>query len=329
MLRRDEQRGEPARAPAHQRDARRVAPAFLHGVADARGDVGDVALAPPPGERLRVRAPVAGRAAVVGLQHGPAPLRRTTARARSSRRVAWPVGPPCTWTSSGGLRGRGRRRPPQQPVHGRAARLPRDRPRLDQRGRARTRRPARARSVRRPEPFAASTTTWPGVTAPERTHTMPAVAPVEAAVPTLRQLTRRTCAPGARDHEPAEAVLVAAPRELRRRRATTRTTAGPDPTPAPRARAARAAPAARSPPSGSAVHTTGQPSASQTNASAIAVGREPRLADADRVAAGDDLRRAAVVAHDDPRRVPRHVRAGPTRATRARVPSGDHAGSHA
>ena len=68
--------------------------------------------------------------------------------------------------------------------------------------------------------------------------------PVEPAVPALRQLARRARA-RRRDHEPAEAVLVAAPRDLLRRPATTRTTVARTPTPVRRVRGARAAPAAR------------------------------------------------------------------------------------
>ena len=90
-----------------------------------------------------------------------------------------------------------------------------------------------------------------------------------------------------------------------------------------------------------ATHTFIQPDASETNASVRAVGREPRLADRDVVAARDQTRLASwpsSVATHDPRPVPRHVREvplvpreracrrpttpGPTRSRRARCDAG-------
>ena len=170
----------------------------------------------------------------------------------------------------------------------------------------RSRRPVRAQRRAAPDPFAASTTTWPGVTAPDRTHDDAVLVPVESAMPALRQLARRACARRA-DHEPAEAVLVATPRELRSvGRPRERPLAGPPCRLRVLVVLARA-PDCASPPSGSAVHTIGQPSASLTNARRSPVGREPRLPDADGVAARDDLRSTGVVADDDPRRVPRQI----------------------
>ena len=124
-------------------------------------------------------------------------------------------------------------------------------------------------------------------------------------MPALRELARRPRA-RRRDHEPAEAVLVAAPRDLRRRPATTRTNVDPDPTPVRRARGARAAPAARC----RRRDRRSTRSATPRRRSRTRAGRrsgEARLADTDRVATRDDLGRAAVVAHHDARRVPRHV----------------------
>ena len=56
-----QQHRQPTRAAADDRDALRVAPAFSARVTDPGRDVGDVALAPPPSERLRVLAPVPSR----------------------------------------------------------------------------------------------------------------------------------------------------------------------------------------------------------------------------------------------------------------------------
>ena len=138
-----------------------VGPPFLHRVPDAGGDVGDVALAPAPGERLRVRArrSRSSRGSSAAARSSPAARRPAPAAIQSAS--AWPVGPPCTCTSSGrALRAADAvGRAPQQAVHGRAPRLPRDRPRLDEPGRlepadraAGDRRagPSRSRRARRP-----------------------------------------------------------------------------------------------------------------------------------------------------------------------------------
>ena len=119
MLRRDEQRGE-ARPRCHP-SARRAAGSHQPSFTACRIPAATSATSRSPQRPSSAcgRRAVAGRAAVVRLQHRAARAARTTARAAFQSAIAWPVGPPCRCTTSGG---RGRRdRPVQQPVHGRAA----------------------------------------------------------------------------------------------------------------------------------------------------------------------------------------------------------------
>ena len=98
--------------------------------------------------------------------------------------------------------------------------------------------------TRRPDPLAASTTTCGGVTPPERTHTMPPAPQSSPRCQPSRQLARRAV-PGRGDHEPAEAVFVAAPRQLAAVGRPRVRTLARTPTPARRARLCSASTGAR------------------------------------------------------------------------------------
>ena len=307
MLGGDEQRGEPAGAAAHQHDAIRVAPALLHGVADAGGGVGDVTVAPAPGERLRVRAAVARSSrGSCGCSTAQPALRRATARAAFQSRAPGRSGRRARATSSGG----GSRRSRRAGTAGRArsrCRVFHVTARGSTSGVASNPPTGPRATARRPDPFAASTTTCGGRHRARADADDAVRVPVEPAVPALRQLARRP-----RARRPRSRAGRSRPRcgttRAACRRATTRTTAGRDPTPARRARASRASTGCASPPS-----RIGGPH----DRPAVGVGHERERGrpsgekrgwpTRDGVAAGDDLRRTGVVAHDDARRVPRHV----------------------
>ena len=190
----DVQRGEATGAPAHQRDPAGRGPAFLHRVPDRRR------------RRRRHRARPTDRRARSGTRRRSptsrgssaaaprSPAARATARADSSRRAparsgrrapARPAAPdperrgarhssPCTAAL------------PDFHITGRGSTSP-----------VRSKPPTGPRAIdRRAEPFAASTTTCAGVTAPERTHTMPS-SPHERSRCQPRDNSRADLRPGA------------------------------------------------------------------------------------------------------------------------------------
>ena len=102
-LRGHQQRGEPARAPADHRDARRVGPA-LAPAARIPAAVSATSTIAPSGRAV----PIAGRSRWSPGSSGAAPPtpRHEVPHPRLPVDAAWPVGPPCTSTSSGGAGGR-------------------------------------------------------------------------------------------------------------------------------------------------------------------------------------------------------------------------------
>ena len=214
----------------------------------SRGSRAASTVQPALHERLHLRRPVGERLA--------RSARRARARAADARRAAPPTAAP------------------QQPVHGRAPRLPRDRA---------SARPGPSPRSRRPRPRAIDAPA--GAVGREhddlrrrdraRAHAGDAARrPSRARGANPCDSSRADRRPGRGDHEPAEAVFVAAPRELGavgrpRERTLTRTPRGLGVLAAlgehGRAFARRRA---------SATHSTGQPSASETNASCVPSGEK-------------------------------------------------------
>ena len=96
MVREQVEHGEPAGRAAHRHHPRADRPSRARAAARMPGrGVGRVEVAPPSGHRLRVRAAVAGRAPMVGEQHGPTALEEERQ----------PVVPRDRWSVRSGRRG--------------------------------------------------------------------------------------------------------------------------------------------------------------------------------------------------------------------------------
>ncbi len=306
-VRGDEQRGEPAGAATHDRDARAVGPAFAPGGLDAGHRVGDVAVAPRSVEGALVGAPVARRAAGVGGEHGPPPRDEVAdPRLPVDRglvgRPAVDVDEQRRERAGGVVAGR----EPQETVHGRrVGPRPRDRPWFGEGDRVELPR----RAPRPHLPVAAGRLEHGelrrGATA--RPHTQdPARAPVEARVPPAREVPDGT-AIQRHDDQPPETRFVAVHRD---RRAVGR----------PRERSLPGTPRwlgvlARLLDQRSRRRTVGRrephvhpPALVGHVRERVADRREARLADGNRVAPGDPARLGVTAPHHDARRVPRHVR---------------------